>query len=236
MFDDVPAIKRSKLSDEVATRLLGLIRGGQLAPGDRLPAERRLAESFQVSRASLRDAIRHLEFLGYLEVRQGDGTVVRVPDAATLTQPFHGMLAGRPHAARDLLQFRRMLEPQVAALAAERRTPEQIERLDAAIDAQTRLVEDGERITGDDDLDFHALVAAIAGNATVLQVLHTLSSLLEELRTAHLPGDRPRLGLRQHAAIVRAIAEGDGDAAASAMREHLDAVEVTGFDRVEARS
>lgn len=236
MFEEEPAIKRSKLSEEVATRLLRMIRGGRLAPGDRLPAERKLAQSFQVSRASLRDAIRHLEFLGYVEVRQGDGTVVRLPDAATLTQPFQGMLAGRPQEARDLLQFRRMLEPQVAALAAERRTPEQVARLEAAIDAQRRLVEGGERITGGEDVGFHALVAAIAGNATVLQVLATLASLLEELRSAHLPGDRPRLGLRQHAAIARAIAGGDGDAAAAAMREHLDAVEVSVLDRLAVRS
>lgn len=229
MFDEGLAVKRSKLSDEVVARLMRMIRDGQLRPGDRLPAERQLAQSFQVSRASLRDAIRHLEILGYLEVRQGDGTVVRLPDAATLSQPFQGLLEGRPQAASDLLEFRRMLEPQVASLAAARCTPRHAEQLDAAIEAQRARVERGERL-GIEDVEFHQLIAGIAGNATVLQVIETLRSLLEEMRVKHLAGDKPALGYEQHAAIAHAIQEGDGEAAAAAMREHLSAVEASMFD------
>ena len=234
MFDEGLAVKRSKLSDEVVARLMRMIRDGQLQPGDRLPAERQLAQSFQVSRASLRDAIRHLELLGYVEVRQGDGTVVRLPDAATLSQPFQGLLEGHPQAATDLLQFRRMLEPEVAALAAERCTPRHAEHLDAAIATQRARVERGERL-GIEDVEFHQLIAGIAGNATVLQVIETLRSLLEEMRVKHLAGDKPKLGFDHHVRIARAIKDGDAVAASGVMREHLAAVEDSMFD-VEASS
>ncbi|MDF1523386.1 MAG: FadR/GntR family transcriptional regulator [Trueperaceae bacterium] len=226
MFDADLAVKRTKLADEVVAQLLRMIRERRLVPGDRLPPERQLAQTFQVSRASLRDAIRQLELLGYVDVRQGDGSVVRMPDANTLSQPFLGLLSGRPHAASDLVEFRRILEPQVAALAARRCTSAHATQLEHALDAQRRRVEAGERL-GSEDLEFHQLIATIGGNATVLAVTDTLRSLLHELRTKHLTGDQPRLGLQQHVAIADAIRGRDDAAAAAAMHAHLDAVEAS---------
>lgn len=224
MFEADLAVKRSKLSDEVFERLLGLIRAGRLKPGDRLPPERRLAQAFDVSRASLRDAIRQLEMLGYLEVRQGDGTMVRHPDGATVSQPFRSLLAGHPHLAADLLEFRQVIEPQAAALAAKRCTPEHARQLEESLAAQRELARRGERLN-DRDLEFHQLVAQVAGNVTLLQVIEALQALLQELRDKHLAGDRPRLGVEQHAAIARAIIGGDGAAAKDAMVRHLASVE-----------
>ena len=86
-------IRKQKLADAVTERLLAMIRDGELRPGSKLPAERNLAEQFGISRASLRDAIHQLEFLGYLEVRQGDGTIIRLPDGLTLAQPFQHVLS-----------------------------------------------------------------------------------------------------------------------------------------------
>lgn len=226
MFGTDLAVKRTKLADEVVAQLLRMIRERRLVPGDRLPPERQLAQTFQVSRASLRDAIRQLELLGYVDVRQGDGTVVRMPDASTLSQPFQGLLNGRPQAATDLIEFRRILEPQVAALAARRCTPAHALQLEEAIADQRRRVDAGERL-GAQDLEFHQLIATIGGNATVLAVTDTLRSLLQELRAKHLTGDQPRLGLQQHAEIAGAIQERDAAAAAAAMHAHLDAVEAS---------
>ncbi len=226
MFDTDLTVKRTKLADEVVAHLLRMIREGALAPGDRLPPERQLAQRFQVSRASLRDAIRHLELLGYVDVRQGDGSVIRLPDAETLSQPFQGLLAGHPQAAQDLLEFRRILEPQVAALAARRCTSDHAALLEAAIARQRRSVEAGGRL-GVEDVEFHQLIATIARNVTVLTVVGTLRSLLEHLRVVHLTGDQPRLGLLQHERIADAIARGDDDDAATAMRDHLAAVEAS---------
>src|SRR5690625_5250925 len=104
--------------------MLEMIRDGVLKRGLRLPPERQLAEAFGVSRATLRDAVGRLQLLGYLEVRQGDGTIVRMPDGATLSLPFRNLLLSHAHLGEDLLEFRLLLEPEVAALAAQRCPPD----------------------------------------------------------------------------------------------------------------
>jgi len=226
VFDAELAVKRTKLADEVVEHLLRMIRERQLAPGDRLPAERQLAQAFGVSRASLRDAIRRLELLGYVEVRQGNGTIVRLPDAETITQPFQGLLAGHPQTVKDLLEFRHILEPQVAELAALRCGRREAELLRDAIARQRSRVDAGERL-GAEDVAFHQLIATVAGNATVLTVVETLRTLLQELRVRHLSGDQPAVGLQQHEHIAEAIIAGEGVRAAAAMRAHLSAVEAS---------
>jgi GntR family transcriptional repressor for pyruvate dehydrogenase complex len=100
------------------------------------------------------------------------------------------------------------------------------DRLEAALEQQRRRVVAGDRL-GVHDVEFHQLIAAIAGNGTILTVVDTLRSLLEELRARHLTGDQPRLGLQQHERIAEAIASGDPAGAATAMSEHLDAVEAS---------
>jgi GntR family transcriptional repressor for pyruvate dehydrogenase complex len=201
-----------------------MIRDGELNEGDRLPPERDLANQFGVSRTTLRDAIRELELLGYLAVRQGGGTVVRNPGGEALATPFRTLLRGHPHLAEDLVQFRHMLEPEVAALAATRCTDEDAAELRDALERQRRLVDAGRRLLAE-DLGFHRLVARVAGNTTVLHVLNTLQALLHDLRSRMLTGDQPDLGLQQHTAIANAIIDGDPDAARRAVHEHLEAVE-----------
>lgn len=217
------AVKRQKLADAVTERLLAMIREGDLEPGAKLPAERDLAFQFGISRASLRDAIRHLELLGYLEVRQGDGTIVRMPDSLTLTQPFQHVLSSHPHLAIDLVNFRFLLEPEVAALAAKHCTEEDAVQLRDSLLKQHQLVDEGKRLSSE-DVRFHRLLARCARNITVLHVLDTLQALLNDLRTQLLTGDQPRLTLRQHKDIADAIICHDAEAAKTHMTRHLGAV------------
>lgn len=223
MFRDAETIKRSKLSDGVVDYILQLIREERLQPGDRIPPERDLSEAFAISRASVRDAIRKLELFGYLEVRQGDGTHVRLPDGETISQPFRALIAGHAFLADDLLEFRIMIEPQLAALAASRRSEHDVEKLRALL---KQHVGDGSHpvLTTQMDLEFHQLIAEIAGNQTVLHLLGALHSLLVDFRERHLLADRPELGLAQHAGIAEAIIAGDAHLAKETMREHLSAV------------
>lgn len=223
-IDARDAIKRRKISDEVRDALLAMIREGDLNEGDRLPPERDLASRFGVSRTTLRDAIRELELLGYLDVRQGDGTVVRSPGGEALATPFRRILHGRPQLAEDLLQFRRMLEPEVAALAAARATPRDAAALTDALGRQDRLVRSGRRLL-EEDVAFHRLIARVAGNTTVLHVLNTLQAMLRDFRAHMLTGDQPDLALRQHTAIADAIIDGDAARARHAVIDHLEAVE-----------
>ncbi len=201
-----------------------MIRDNELTDGDRLPPERDLANHFGVSRTTLRDAIRDLQLLGYLEVRQGDGTVVRNPGGEALAMPFRTLLQNQPQLAEDLLQFRRILEPEIAVLASERCSETDAADLRAALERQARIVGSGRRLFGE-DVEFHRLIARVAGNATVLQVLDTLRAMLSELRARMLTGDQPVLALEQHTAIAEAIIGGDANAARRAVLDHLEAVE-----------
>lgn len=213
-------VKRQKLTESVTEELLAVIRRSRLRPGERLPGERLLAEQMGVSRASLRDAIARLEVLGHLEARQGDGLYVREPSAANLTQPFQGILSRHPQGVQDLLEFRQMIEPEVAALAALRASDEQIEQLWASLRQQEQTVALGERLAPG-DLAFHHLIAQIAGNGVVVLVLETMQHLLQQLREQALRGNKPSATLNEHTAIVQAIAARSPEQARAAMTTHL---------------
>ncbi len=216
-------IKKQKLADIVSNRLLGMFQMGEFEPGQKLPAERDLSLRFGVSRASLRDAIRQLELLGYLEVRQGDRTFVRAPDSQTLTKPFQSLLSSQPHLADDLVEFRFLLEPEVAAFAAKHCTEEDAAQLRGSLAKQHQLVQEGKGLALE-DVRFHHLIARCSKNVTVLHVLDTLQALLNDLRTRLLTGDQPKLALLQHGNIAEAIVRHDADAARAHMTEHLEAV------------
>ncbi|MBB6099798.1 GntR family transcriptional repressor for pyruvate dehydrogenase complex [Deinobacterium chartae] len=220
------AIRRVKVSDSVTSSLLDLIRHGDYPAGTRLPPERELAVRFGVSRATLRDALRRLELLGYLEVRQGGGTFARTPDASTLSRPFQGLLAGSPGTATDLMEFRCMVEPEVAALAAERASSNELALLSDSYERQQRAADRGLRLA-DEDMRFHGLIAQASGNAVFSGVLETLRHLMQELRHNLLPGSRPDLTLREHLRILEAITARDPHGARAAMAAHLNTVSRT---------
>lgn len=219
----VQPIRRQKLTDSVVAELMALIVRGNIQVGQRLPPERQLAEQMKVSRASVRDAVARLEALGHVGVRQGDGIYVQEPSATTLSRPFQGILARLPQQARDLLDFRRMLEPEVAALAAQHATPEQVAALWASLERQTVAAQRQLKLT-QEDLLFHALIAQMAGNGVVMLVLETLQELLHDLRDRALVGQYPETTIQDHRAIAQAIAAGNPTTAHQAMSLHLDHV------------
>src|ERR1700689_1294444 len=106
---DFEVIRKNKVYEEVARQIERLILK-KLKPGDKLPSERELAEMLQVSRSSIRDAIRGLELMGLVEPRQGAGTIVREVSADSLINPFASALKRRQELVSELLDFRKMLE------------------------------------------------------------------------------------------------------------------------------
>src|SRR5215831_13281821 len=120
MKSDFESIRRDKVYEGVAKQIERLILK-KLQPGDKLPSERELAETLGVSRSSIRDAIRSLELLGLVEPRQGAGTVVREISASTIMNPLAALLRHKLELVGELLDFRKMLEPPLAARAATHR-------------------------------------------------------------------------------------------------------------------
>ena len=128
-------VRQRRLSDDIVERLEGMILEGTLTAGERLPAERQLAEQFGVSRPSLREAIQKLVAKGMLVSRQGGGNYVAQSMGSTFSDPLLQLLENNPEVERDLLEFRHTLEASCAYYAALRATAVDRERLKVAFDA-----------------------------------------------------------------------------------------------------
>jgi GntR family uxuAB operon transcriptional repressor len=215
-----PVSQEPRLYRVVADRIQALIREEAIAPGERLPSERDLAIKLSVSRASLREALLALELGGVVEVRGGSG--VYVSEAAGDTS-----LAEAGPGPFEVLSARRLIEAEVAAIAARMAT-------DSAVDAILRAVEEMERQHSDKssneqaDRNFHLAIARATGNSALVGVMgylwdqrgHLWHKLKEHFQTEELRLET----LADHRRIVEAIAARNPVEAKRAMRAHLERV------------
>ena len=219
------AVKKTKLYEKVAQQIKEMMRDGLLKPGDRLPPERELAESFQVSRSSLRDAIRVLQVMGLLAPRHGEGTIVCEVSAESLMNPLSSMLLHKRELVSELLDLRGMIEPPLAARAATRATPEEISRLGDILARQKAKVDRGE-LAVEEDSEFHYAIAEAAKNTVVLKVVDVFMDLLRESRARSLQVQgRLQKSFAGHQLIFRAIKRRNAAAAEIAMRRHIKEIE-----------
>jgi GntR family transcriptional repressor for pyruvate dehydrogenase complex len=214
----LPRLTRTRLYEQVAEQITTWIDANGLQAGDRLPPERELAQRLGVSRATLSQALVALEVIGVVSVRHGDGTVLS--DAAG---PRRIVEAIRAHANRlpEIIDTRDALETKIAALAAQRRTAEDLARIDEALAAMASEVEAGERgVEGDER--FHGAVTTAAHSLLLARLMDEIRDLIRETRIESLsqPG-RPSDSLAGHRAIADAIRAGDPEAAAAAMHAHV---------------
>lgn len=227
---DFEVVRRQKVYEAVAEQIERLILK-KLKPGDKLPSERELAEMLQVSRSSIRDAIRGLELMGLVEPRQGAGTIVRELSAETLVNPFANALKRRHELVSELLDFRKMLEPPLAARAATHASPEEISEMEEILQRQEAKLSDDETSIAE-DAEFHYSVALASGNSVVLKVLDILMDLLRETRERSLQvKGRPEKSLAGHRRVLAAIKRHDAEAARDAMRRHIEDVEEIVLDK-----
>lgn len=221
------SVQRKAVSEEVVTRLRAMINDGGLQPGDRLPAERKLAEQFQASRASVREGIRILAESGLLESRQGAGTFVQERPDATL---IGAVLSGK-YSLEDVFAVRMMLEPEIAALAARNGTPEAKASLEALLAAQEQAAQ-ASGSWGDFDLKFHHALAEASGNPVLLEMVSALHEGFARSREESVQSPlRQQASLAAHRSIVKAILQGCAAKAESAMRDHLEDVKRIIFSR-----
>ena len=215
------------LGNILSGQLARAIREGKLAPGDELPSEARLAAAFGVSKQVTREAIRDLAALGVVEVRQGRVARVRKLDVSPLERYFEFAVSGSVRGLAEACEFRLVLEPPIAGLAAIRRTEEGLKQLADCYDRMAAALEDIDSWT-EADLDFHETVAGLAANDMLQIQIQALKPTIREVmdqfnhRESRTP-DEWRKTLRRHQRIYDAIAAGDPDAATKAMAAHFDA-------------
>jgi GntR family transcriptional regulator, transcriptional repressor for pyruvate dehydrogenase complex len=223
-------VRRNRVYEEVAKQIERLILK-KLKPGDKLPSERDLAEMLRVSRGSIRDAIRSLELLGLVEARQGAGTIVRETSSSSLANPFANALKRRKEMVSELLDFRKMLEPPLAARAAKHASPEEVLEMEEILRRQEERQRQGDAAVAE-DAEFHYSVALASDNSVVLKVIDILMDLLRDTRARSLQVEgRPQRSLTGHRRVLDAIKRHDAEAAKAAMRRHLEDVEEIVLDK-----
>ncbi len=212
------------LSDEIARRLGRDIREGRLAPGDRLPTEREIGEAFGVSRAVVREAISRLKQDGMIESVQGRGAFVSSdPDGATFR--MNKVNLDDQQELSHIVELIATFEVEAAALAAERRTAEDLAAIRAALDEMYADIEGG--LSGvDDDLQFHTEIVRATGNPYFIELLAVLESRARKLIRAARTNSARHKGLaqqaqREHQVIYDAIEAGDRVRARRAAATHL---------------
>ncbi|MER6346319.1 FadR/GntR family transcriptional regulator [Streptomyces sp. NPDC001595] len=235
--DGEPAGPRGTVTQRAIERIKEMITEGRLEPGQRLPTERDLAARLGISRSSMREAIRALTVLGVLEARHGSGIYVTRLEAGDLLETF-GVVADLSRGERlvELLEVRRVLESTATALAAARITPDQLAEVERQLTAMN-ATDDPERILAH-DLAFHRAIAEAAGNESMAAILEGLSSRTFRARVwrgyqEEGAFDRTR---REHAAIHRALAARDPEAARAAAATHVGEVEQWLRERLDVRA
>ncbi|AMW85971.1 MULTISPECIES: FCD domain-containing protein [Pseudomonas] len=227
-FDQV---RQRRLSDDIVEQLEGMILEGTLKSGERLPAERALAEQFGVSRPSLREAIQKLAAKGLLISRQGGGNYVVESLGSTFSDPLLHLLENNPEAQRDLLEFRQTLEASCAYYAALRATEVDRERLTAAFeelqDCYTRSDEVSRAEEGAADARFHLAIAEASHNAVLLHTIRGLFDLLKRNVVTNIGGmyqqrtETRDMLINQHRDLYLAIIEGRAEQAREVSTRHL---------------
>ena len=229
MQSQLQNLQGQRLHEAIVQRFHALIRQGSLKHGSKLPAERVLAEQLKVSRGSVREAIRTLELQGLAGSKQGSGTFINTQSlnaVATMmsSQSGEGLDPGRAK-LRYIFEAGPFLGPHLAALAAQRATPEDVERLAAILIEQQRQIMEGE--TGvDADTEFHFALATATHNTALVKVVSAVEDVLRQSRDQSLqqPG-RSQRSLDSHREILEMVRAGDHSGARSAMEHHLTVVE-----------
>lgn len=214
------------LTEAAIEKVRDLIRSGDLEPGQRLPAEAALSAQLGVSRSSLREAVRALATAGVLDVKRGDGTFVT---ALTPEQLFTGIGEAvdlmRDESLLELMECRRVVEPQVTALAATRCEDEDLREIDRHLQLMEAATDEADLIAH--DADFHAAIAAASGNAALAAILRGISGVTLRARVwrALTEADSSRRTIDEHRAIYDAVRDGDAPRAEAAALLHVASVE-----------
>jgi GntR family transcriptional repressor for pyruvate dehydrogenase complex len=219
----IEPIRRLKVADSVAAQLEELVLSGAYEIGEKLPAERVLAEQFGVGRSSMREALRMVESSGLLRTAHGIG--VFVARTSKESPSLSDLLLLDDYSVRDLFEVRTPLEGDAAALAAERVTASQIDELDSIIARMANPeVSDSEFI--DLDAEFHRTIALASHNPLLHQLVNSIAPLFVDYshRVITLPGRRARAHAG-HQRILAAVKAHRTKEARTAAIKHIAEVE-----------
>lgn len=214
----------TRMSSQIVSQIVDLIRDGRLAPGDRLPPERELATTFGVSRVTVRDALRALDVMGLLEIRVGStgGAFVTIPSPKVVGQNLSNMLVMRAFDPDHIAETRLVLELGIFDLVAARVTDEDLEALHDVCRRTRATWEAGDYDTSL-SFEFHHTLAQAAHNPALAMLAESFSGPLSmaALRAQEVRSDANRRTVEEHEGIVEALVAGDHDRAREFLIAHL---------------
>jgi GntR family transcriptional repressor for pyruvate dehydrogenase complex len=218
------AVSKTKLHEQIVNQVQVLIQKGNLKHGDQLPPERELASIFKVSRHTLREAIRILEQKKILKSRPGSGTFIITEDESSVVEFLARAIYREKNTLSEIFQFRELLEPQIAGLAAQNATKKDISVLEDILERQKKEL--GNTIMSKElDEKFHLALAKATGNSVLFQVVALFGHILLKSRHEHSQSpDRNKLSIEGHRKIFNAIKAENSTAANELMAGHLDAI------------
>jgi GntR family transcriptional repressor for pyruvate dehydrogenase complex len=219
------AIRKTRIHEEVFSQIHELIKAGRFKGRDQLPSERELAETFKVSRTSVREALRALETQGLIVSRTGMGNFVADLPVESLVGPLARLLIDEKKALADVFEMRKLIEPHIAALAAERATRSDIAQLKRIVAKQTEAVKRGE--TGvEADAELHFSIGRATRNQALQKLVSGLMEMLSPSREESLQTDKRRQSsIDAHRRIIAAVEKHDKTRARSEMLRHIEQVE-----------
>jgi len=242
---ELKKVRQRRLADDIVAQLEAMILEGTFRIGERLPAERALAEQFGVSRPSLREAIQKLVAKGLLVSRHGGGTFVAETLGSTFSDPLLQLLENNEEAQRDLLEFRHTLEGSCAYYAALRATELDRQRLREAFEALQACYDRDSASRAEEgaaDANFHLAIAEASHNAVLLHTMRGLFDLLKRNVVTNIGGmyalrdETRQMLMEQHRELYETIMARQAEKARQVIHRHIDYVqEVLAEGREEAQ-
>lgn len=220
-------IKNTSISKKVIEQIQDMISKGTLQKGDRLPSERQMSETLEISRSSVREAIKELEIMGLIESRPGYGNFVKDNFEDILYEPFSTMFLIKESSPKEILELREIIEKGNVALAASRITDEELSDLNEILTIAELSTDENQLV--DLDVKFHYKIAQCSQNFLLQSILNAISSLIEssiqDTRKNILIEEVHKKNITlQHREIFKALENRNSNEAEAAMKTHLEYV------------
>ncbi|MGD9993551.1 MAG: FadR/GntR family transcriptional regulator [Salinivirgaceae bacterium] len=217
---------RQTLSQKIERTIENAIREKKLLVGSKLPTEREMCEAFGVSRTALREALRRLSARGLINIQKGSGMYVseiRIEDAINTLNLYYDLKFDN-NLLSQIIEVRRLFEPEIAKLAAKNRSEENIRELDKNLVDFKKCNHDNTQLEADLDNKFHLIIAKSSGNPIMQITMEPIYSLLPRMRNyiyGNIEGEKENT-VKLHALIIEAIRKKDVDETYDLMKQHLD--------------
>ena len=218
-------ISQEKVSVKIINQIKELIDNGQLKPGEPLPPERKLMDMLSVSRPSLREALKSLIGMGYLEITTYNRTVVKSLASGHILDPLSTLVQEDISTAFELIQVRKALESWNCYHAAQRITKEEIMKMKECISLMERHVDDSYFSLGKEDADFHFAIAQATHNKVQMHIMYTVYEMLRDFIGKYYEKISPIAIYEQHQDVIQMLESHNSEGARHSIMVHLDYVE-----------